>query len=170
MSSICDSYWSKDYHDDIESRVLSETQFVAPPFHIYKEKQKGHLDRVTAGEAPQTALRKLPGSGWTKLEVGVGAHQSADHPGRPTSGSHPWPPPLARKLPGGSLQPCHLPELLTRWISYSGAPFDPFWWHMSPSDLLKSCTLDHDLPSSSKSSLNPHAYNLKLALVEFDNK
>jgi len=85
----------------------------------------GLHDRVATGEALQTDLRKLPGTCWPKLEVGGGAHQSVDHPGRLTSGSHPWPPPLAKKLPGGSPWHCHVPELLTRWISCFGGPFDP---------------------------------------------
>ena len=67
-------------------------------------------------------LRKLPGTCWPKLEVGGWAHQSADKYGQPTSGSHHWPPPLARKLPGGSAQSCHVPELLE---CCSGGPFDP---------------------------------------------
>ena len=30
MSSVCDSYWFRDYHDDTKSRVLfSETQFIS---------------------------------------------------------------------------------------------------------------------------------------------
>ena len=31
MSSVCDSYWSRDYHNDTESQILlSETRFVSP--------------------------------------------------------------------------------------------------------------------------------------------
>ena len=41
---------------------------------------------------------------------------------------------------------------------------------MSPFDLLKSCALAHDLPSSSKLSLSSPAYILKSALVEVLNK
>ena len=45
----------------------------------------GLHDRVATGEALQTDLRKLPRTCWPKLEVGGGAHQSADQ----------WIPPLA---------------------------------------------------------------------------
>ena len=93
--------------------------YSSPASHIYREEPKGLLMENVAGEALGTDLGKLPGAreGWRSV---VGPTSWS------TSGSHHWPPPLARKLPGGSLQPCHVPELLTRWISCSGAPFDPF--------------------------------------------
>ena len=78
-----------------------------------------------AGEACQTDLRKLLGTYWPRQEVGGWAHQLADPYRQPTSGPHHWPPPLFRKLPGGSLWSCHVFKLLQRWFSCSGGSFDP---------------------------------------------
>ena len=67
------------------------------------EEQMGLLGRVAAGEACRTDLRKQPESCTQRLEVGCGTHWPADQGARLTGGPHLWPPPLARKLPGGSL-------------------------------------------------------------------
>ena len=76
---------------------------ILAPSHIYREELQGLHTANATEEALGTDLVKLPGSYTRRLEVSCGAHQSADHPGRPTIGSHHGPPPLARKLPGGSL-------------------------------------------------------------------
>ena len=76
---------------------------LAPPSHIYREVLQGLLTANAEGEALGTDLGTLLGSCMSRLEVGGGAHQSADHPGWPTSVSHHWPPLLARKFHGGSL-------------------------------------------------------------------
>ena len=69
-----------------------------------------------AGEACQTDLRKLLGTYWPRQEVGGWAHQLADPYGQLTSGPHHWPPPLFKKLPGGSLWSCHVFKLLQHWF------------------------------------------------------
>ena len=99
----------------VRLRIYSWPMIYLPPHWCLRTPSL--ISSGDVGRRQQEATRKLKVSG--------GTHQSADYYGWPASGSHHWPPPLARKLPGGSPWPCHMPELLECQFSCSGGPFDP---------------------------------------------
>ena len=70
MSSVCDSYWSRDYHDDIRSRVLlSETRFILGITRIFRSYVHYLSNKLRGYEEVVKSFYQMIGIYATKLQL-----------------------------------------------------------------------------------------------------